>query len=423
LPELSRSLRAGLLDLDDLLDDLEKRFDAREGEIQAFVPEPNRFERLRQDAKQLKLRFSEDSRPDLFGIPIGFKDIIHVDGFTTRAGSRLPVEDLKGDEGPLVKSLRDAGCLVVGKTVSTEFAYFAPGPTRNPLQLDHTPGGSSSGSAAAVSAGLCSLALGTQTIGSISRPASFCGVVGYKPSYDRTSREGVIPLSPSLDHVGFFTSDVDSLEQVARLICAEWRSSTVPSKARLGVPTGPYLERASLRARNELEAKCQKLSETGFTVKEVPAFLDFEAIETKHHLLVAREAAAVHAKWYNDYPDLYHEKTRELIERGRAVPNDAAESAVNGRIQLRNELSDLMDSAGIDVWLSPAALDGAPEGLDSTGDPVMNLPWTYAGFPTVTLAGSRQDGAMPIGLQVAGSWFDDESLLGWASDIEKVISG
>lgn len=421
LTTLSSALREGDLSLTKLLDDLEDRFQRREGEVRAFVPEPARFDRLRQDVARLTARFAEGSRPALFGVPVGFKDIIHLDGFATRGGSRLLPEELQGEEGPLAGALREAGCLVLGKTESTEFAYFAPGPTRNPLRLDHTPGGSSSGSAAAVAAGLSPLTLGTQTIGSISRPASYCGVVGYKPSYDRTSREGVIPLAPSLDHVGFFTSDVAGAKFVARLTCADWADRPGLGRPILGVPVGPYLERASSRARGELETRCKKLRAAGYAVREIPAFSDIDAIETRHHLLVAREAAAVHTKWYAAHADLYHPKTRELIQEGQATSNDAALSAVNGRVRLRHELVALMDAEGIDLWLSPGAPDGAPQGLESTGDPVMNLPWTHCGFPTVTLPGIRAEAEMPIGLQVSARWFEDESLLHWAEEIEQVI--
>ena len=422
LTTLSSALRAGDLSLDRLLDDLEERFQRREEEVQAFVPEPGRFDRLRQDSAQLTSKYAADSRPILFGVPVGFKDIIHLEGFSTQAGSELPAEDLQGPEGPVAKSLKEAGCLVLGKTVSTEFAYFAPGPTRNPVNLKHTPGGSSSGSAAAVAAGLAPLTLGTQTIGSISRPASYCGVVGYKPSYDRTSSEGVIPLSPSLDHVGFFTSDVAGAKLVAPVACAAWKDQAAPTRPSLGLAAGPYLERAGTRARDELETHCDKLREAGFSVKSVPAFVDIDEIEARHHLLVAREAAAVHANWYGAHANLYHDKTRELIDRGIMTSNEEASRAVNGRLKLRNEMTRLMDTEGVDLWLSPGAPDGAPRGLDSTGDPVMNLPWTHCGFPTVTLSGIRDEAVMPIGLQVAGRWFEDESLLNWALEIEEVIS-
>ncbi len=141
--------------------------------------------------------------------------------------------------------LKSAGALILGKTVTTEFAYFAPGPTRNPHAADHTPGGSSSGSAAAVGAGLSMLTLGTQTIGSVNRPAAFCGVVGYKPSYDRISRQGVIPLSPSADHVGIFVPQASDVAPVASLLCQNWQVKLVNNRPTLGIPEGPYISHAS----------------------------------------------------------------------------------------------------------------------------------------------------------------------------------
>ncbi|MEK7328196.1 MAG: amidase, partial [Chloroflexota bacterium] len=209
LVELASALRTGELLITNYLDHLKDQFDLRESSILAFVPEEGRFGRLYREAEELLRRYPQpETRPPLFGIPVGIKDIFHVAGFATRAGSKLPPELLQGLEAESITALKKAGALIMGKTVTTEFAYFGPGPTRNPHNPDHTPGGSSSGSAAAVAAGMCQLALGTQTIGSIVRPASFCGVVGYKPTYDRVSRAGVIPLSPSLDHIGPFARTV-----------------------------------------------------------------------------------------------------------------------------------------------------------------------------------------------------------------------
>ena len=190
------------------IDDVHARFEALEPSIQAFLPEDGRFERLRREARALCERHPDPAvRPPLFGCLAGVKDLFHVAGWPTRAGSRLPSDALRGEEADSVSRLKTAGALIVGKTVTTEFAHFAPGPTRNPRNPGHTPGGSSSGSAAAVAAGLCDIALGSQTIGSIVRPAAFCGVVGLKPTYDRISARGVIPLAPSLDHVGCLSPD------------------------------------------------------------------------------------------------------------------------------------------------------------------------------------------------------------------------
>ncbi|MDQ3007957.1 MAG: amidase, partial [Chloroflexota bacterium] len=189
------------------------------------IPEEDRFGRLHEDAETLVLSYPDlITRPSLFGALVGVKDIFHVEGFVTQAGSRLLSGLLQGTEAKSVTRLKEAGALIFGKTVTTEFAYFFPGPTRNPHNPEHTPGGSSSGSAAAVAAGFCHMALGTQTIGSIIRPAAFCGVVGFKPTYDRISREGVIPLSPSLDHIGFFTSDVETAKHAAAVLIGDWRT-------------------------------------------------------------------------------------------------------------------------------------------------------------------------------------------------------
>ena len=205
LSDLTAGLRSGDIPVLDYLDQLQEQFNRYEAQVQAFLPEESRFTRLKNEAAQLLASYPKPAeRPALFGVPIGVKDIFHVNGFTTRAGTLLDSSLIQGRESAAITKMKEAGALILGKTVTTEFAYFAPGPTRNPHNLQHTPGGSSSGSAAAVAAGLGSLAFGTQTIGSINRPAAFCGVVGYKPSHDRISKEGVIPVSPSADHVGFF---------------------------------------------------------------------------------------------------------------------------------------------------------------------------------------------------------------------------
>ncbi len=424
LVALVDSLRRGELDLPDLLERLEARCDEAEPQIHALVPEAGRFERLRREARELLRRFPEPgARPPLFGLPVGVKDIFRVEGLPTRAGSRLPPAEFEGAEAAAVSALRAAGALVLGKTVSTEFAYFAPGPTRNPRDPRRTPGGSSSGSAAAVAAGLCPLALGTQTIGSISRPASFCGVAGYKPSYDRISKEGVIPLSPSLDHVGLFAAGVSGIEAAAPCLCTEWRQIGEAGRPLLGVPEGPYLERASAAGLEHLERTGARLAAAGFELRRVGAMADFEEIERRHNRIVAAEAARVHRRWYPQYRDLYHPKTAELIGRGRKIAEEELADDLSGRDRLRAELTAVMSERGIDLWVSPAAPGPAPLGLESTGDPVMNLPWTHAGLPTLALPAGRDEGGLPMGLQLAGRWDRDEALLAWGEGIEEAVAG
>ncbi len=423
LEALTSDLRSGALSLLTYLDRLESRFDAYESNVQAFVPEPRRFKRLRQEAQQLLDRYPDSAeRPVLFGAAVGVKDIFHVNGFITHAGSRLDSGLLQGDESTAITRLKEAGALILGKTVTTEFAYFAPGPTRNPHNLAHTPGGSSSGSAAAVAAGLCSLAFGTQTIGSVNRPAAFCGVVGYKPSHDRISKEGVIPVSPSADHVGFFVLQAADAQIVAPLLCAEWQAVTPENTPVLGIPDGPYLMHASDEGLAHFDATCRRLITAGLIIKRVPAMPDFDRIYANHNLVVAAEAAQTHQDWYPDNSDLYHRKTAELIERGLLIDDQTLQEARLGQSALRQSLAETMDLHGLDLWLSPSAVGPAPEGLQSTGDPVMNLPWSHAGVPTITLPSGFNAHRLPLGLQLAGRWYEDERLLAFAPLLENALN-
>jgi Asp-tRNA(Asn)/Glu-tRNA(Gln) amidotransferase A subunit family amidase len=432
LSELAARLRDGHLSLFDYLDILEAQINGREPKVLAFVPEADRFDRLRQEAANLLAQYPDPAtRPPLFGVPVGVKDIFHVDGFPTRAGSRLPAAVLAGEEATSVSALRSAGALILGKTVTTEFAYFAPGPTRHPMSAtlgeDYTPGGSSSGSAAAVAAGFCPLALGTQTIGSVIRPAAFCGIVGFKPSLGRVPTTGVIPLSPSVDHVGFFTLTVADAALVAPLLCADWQPysplTTHHSPLILGIPEGPYLEWVSAEGLAHFRATCERLAGVGYAVRPVPAMPDFADIVERHNRLVAADAAQVHQQWFAEFGELYHKRTADLIRRGQVVAADDLETARDGRFWLRQQLTDLMDEHSIDFWLSPAAPGPAPKGLDKTGDPVMNLPWTHAGVPAITIPSGTSDNGLPLGLQVVGHFAADEYLLDAAQGIEAVLSG
>jgi Asp-tRNA(Asn)/Glu-tRNA(Gln) amidotransferase A subunit family amidase len=416
---LVNALRSGELSLLDYLDELEARFAELEPSIHAFVPEDDRFDRLKRDAQALVERYPKPlSRPPLFGLPLGIKDIFRVDGFDTRAGSDLPPETFAGREARAVTILKSAGALILGKAVTTEFAYFGPGPSRNPHNPDHTPGGSSSGSAAAVAAGLCPIATGTQTIGSIVRPASFCGIVGFKPSYERISRTGVIPLAPSLDHIGVFANDVAGVELAASVLCPDWQLAVAEMKPVLGIPEGEYLESATGEGLDHFEGTCRVLADNGYTLKKVRAMSDFDKTVARHNLILAAEAAQVHAQWFAEYGHLYHEATVELINRGREISVGELAEALNGRQQLRRELTSQMDEHDLDLWICPPAPGAAPHGLESTGDPIMNLPWTHSGLPTVNLPVGSDEKGLPMGLQVAGRWYEDEALLEWSAQLE-----
>ncbi len=413
------ALRTGRTTPATYVDVLTDRASDVEPTIGSLVPEDGRVERLRSDAAALVDAHPDPAeRPPLYGIPVGVKDIFHVDGMATRAGSELPSELITGPEGSVVQRLREAGALVLGKTVTTEFAYFAPGPTRNPNDPERTPGGSSSGSAAAVAAGLCPVALGTQTVGSVIRPAAFCGVVGFKPSRGRIPTDGVIPLSRSVDHVGFFTQDTAGLPLVADVLCDGWRSLPHPAdRPTLGVPAGPYLEQADPAALDAFEEHLADLGAAGYDVVRVDALGSIDAINDRHNRLVAADAALTHEAWYREHGDRYAPETRELIEEGLETPVATVAAGRRGRSELRERLTALMDDHGIDCWIAPAAPGPAPKGIDSTGDPVMNLPWTHAGLPTVGVPASRTDGGLPLGVQCAGRFGADEDVVRWSHGI------
>jgi len=448
------------------LDAFGEHFAAQEAQVAAFVDEPGRFARLAAAVAGEAARAPDAAARPLRGVPLGVKDVFHVDGLPTRAGSRLPPAALAGPEGTAVRRLRDAGALVVGKTASTELAYFEPAPTRNPHHPEHTPGGSSSGSAAAVATGQCVLALGTQTIGSVGRPAAFCGVVGFKPSYERIPRDGLIALAPSLDHVGLFAPSVAWVARGAAVVCDEWRggagsvvggrrglspgaiphapgeSPRRPGTAQadrgesgegkgegpvvLGVPEGPYLEALTELGRRHFEGVKRRLEEAGFAVRGVGVMEDFAAIVRRHRRLVAAEAARVHEGWFERYRELYRPRTAELVEEGRRVTAEEREAAAAGRRTLRRELEAARAAAGIDLWLSPAATGTAPLGLAGTGDPVMNLPWTQSGLPAVVVpAGFVADEhghRLPLGAQLVGGWWRDEELLALAETVERALA-
>lgn len=425
LLETVTALRTGELDLLAYINELCDRIDAAEPRIQALLPEPDRRARLLAAAQALQARFPDPvSRPPLFGIPVGIKDIFFVDGFPTRAGSQLPSELFVGPEGDCVRSLHTAGALILGKTVTTEFAYFEPGPTRNPHNLDYSPGGSSSGSAAAVAAGFCPVAIGSQTIGSIIRPAAFCGIAGFKPGYGRIPMTGGIFYSETFDHMGIFTQDVAGMELVASLLCKNWQKIEpgVPEALPvLGVPDGPYLAQASPEGLAAFEKQLALLEQAGYTVRHVRAMEDIETINQRHMRIVFAEMAQAHKEWFARYEPLYRPRTAAAIREGQEVSAEELSELRSRPAKLRAELEMLMTQAGIDVWICPSTTGPAPKGITSTGSPLMNLPWTHAGMPAVSLPAGRAANGLPLGLQCVGAFMADEKLLNWATPLARIV--
>ncbi len=427
LSALAADLRGGKKDLMQFVHELCDRIEEVDPQLHALVPERDRRARLVKEAEDLLQRYPDPgNRPALFGIPVGVKDIFRTEGLPTQAGSLLPSSLFDGHEAHAVSVLREAGALLLGKTVTTEFAYFEPGPTVNPHHTDHTPGGSSSGSAAAVAAGFCPLALGTQTVGSVIRPAAFCGIVGFKPSYNRIAKDGVIACSPSLDHVGLFAQDVASIPLPASLLCTDWQDPAQKEQMSfetlvLGVPDGPYLSQMPAEGLQRFEAHLRQLEKAGWRVERVSAFEHLNEIVEQHEHLMAREMADVHADWFARYAPLYRPRTKENILRGQKISDQELAETRHARLAHRQALEKRMDDAGIDLWVCPSTLGPAPQGIDSTGDPAMNLPWTNAGLPAITIPVDQSENGLPIGLQFVGRFGQDEQLVYWAEKISHSI--
>lgn len=418
---LINGLRSGMLKYPEFLAQVEGRVALHEPSVLALIPEEERFTRLFDEGEALVLSYDLNKLPPLYGALVGVKDIFQVEGYITKAGSRLPADILQGKEAESVTRLKNAGALILGKTVTTEFAYFSPGPTHNPHHLEHTPGGSSSGSAAAVAAGFCHVALGTQTIGSIIRPAAFCGVVGFKPTYERISPAGVIPLSPTFDHIGFFTPDVPTAIQVASVLVQDWKADTPTRKPILGIPEGPYLACASDYALACFNDLCRSLTDAGYELRRVQVMDDFQAIRDRHDVIMSYDAAQVHKEWFAQYGQLYSQKFSDLILRGQQVTQSQLQSALEAREAFREQLTKTMTENNIDLWICPPAIGPAPKGLDATGDPVMCLPWTQIGFPAINIPTTKTKDGLPMGLQVVGNWNGDEALLHWSATLEEVV--
>ena len=423
LAETVAALRAGRIDLEAHVEAALARAQETAPDLRALLPEPGRAARVRAEVATLRAR-SPDSRaggpPPLFGALLGVKDIFAVDGLPTRGGSALPAQLFAMPEATSVARLRRAGAIVLGKTVTTEFAYLEAGATANPHDRARTPGGSSSGSAAAVAAGIVPLALGTQTIGSVLRPAAFCGIVGFKPSYGRVPSDGVIPLSRTVDTVGTFTQDVAGAALAAETLLDGWAPAGQAGRPLLGVPAGPYLEQAQPPGRAAFDEAIGRLEAAGYRVTEVDALADIEAVNARHDDLIAAEFAAVHRDWFAEWGALYRGGTAGLYDRGRRVSAPALAAARAGPAQLRDILTRRMTASGIDAWIAPAAPGPAPAGLDATGSPRMNLPWTHAGLPAITLPAGTVDG-LPVGVQVVARAGDDERLLAWALELEAAL--
>jgi Asp-tRNA(Asn)/Glu-tRNA(Gln) amidotransferase A subunit family amidase len=399
-------IRAGRLSPVDLLESCLERIDRFEERVRAWVLVDR--EGARAEAKRLtdELRRGQYRGP-LHGIPIGIKDIFDVFDWPTAAGSRLWANSIARQDATVVRKLREAGAVFVGKTVTTQYASFDPPPTRNPWNLERTPGGSSSGSAAAVACGMCLGALGSQTGGSITRPASYCGVAGCKPEYGTVSCDGVLPLAHSMDHPGPIARCVRDL---AILLQCLWGGSVFEGSdllaalhgqdkcPTLGRVRGLFEERAEIPVRRMMDDATQTLMERGCEVENLALPAGFAEVIERHRIVMAVEAAQFHERRLHKHPEDYGPNITQLLEEGLACP--AAEYARTKEHQRQLSLEMRMFLVPR-VILCPATTGPAPD-RGTTGDPAFNSPWSYTGLPTVSFPVGLTEDGLPLAIQLVG---------------------
>ena len=372
-------------------------------------------------------------RGPLHGIPLGLKDIFFTAGMKTTMGSPIYADYVPEYDATTVRLLKEAGAIILGKVQTTEFAALAPSPTRNPWNIEHTPGGSSSGSAAAVAAQVCFGALGSQTYGSTIRPAAYCGCVGLKPTFGRISAYGVYPLAGSLDHVGIFSRTVADMALLLQVLAGEDANDPMsaaqpipdytaaladPPPPRIGLVREFFLEKADAETQQHIEAVVEQLTQAGAHITEVALPESFKGAPEAHFRMMFVESAYSHSEVYNRYKKQYSPQMKDLIEKGLQVSGVEYMEAQRHQHTFRNEMDALCRT--VDALLTPATPAPAPKGFATTGDPTFNGPATFSGLPSLALPSGLSQSGLPLGLQLMGAAFREDKLLAvgeWCADV------
>ena len=419
--EAARRIRAGRLSAAALMEACLDRIARREPEIRAFAwLDPAAARRAAERADRAGLA----DKP-LAGLPLGVKDVLDTADMPSQYGSPIWAGHRPRADAAAVALARAAGAVVIGKTVTTEFATRHPGPTANPHNPRHTPGGSSSGSAAGLAAGFFPLAFGTQTAGSIIRPAAFCGVVGYKPSFGTIHRGGMKVMSESLDTIGMMARSVaDCALAVGAMTGRDLGDpeASKPERApRLALCLGPTAERAAPETRALLDRAAEACRHAGATVepREMPPTVA-RALEWHGHVMNMESAHAL-AWELAEAPAQLSEGLRERMDWARAQPPTALEEGRAAFAAARAAFPAAIE--GFDAVLTPSAPGEAPEGLGWTGDPAFNALWTALGVPCVTMPAGVGPRGLPLGLQIVGRVGEDAQTLAWAEWVRQAVAG
>ncbi|MCW4012875.1 MAG: amidase [Candidatus Bathyarchaeota archaeon] len=413
LTEATQAIKKGTLTPREYTESLLERINTTEPAIHAWVTIET--EKLLEAADR-----ATETKPmnRLHGVPIGVKDIYSTAGTRTTMGSPIYRDNIPDTDAAMVQKIKEKGAIVLGKTETTEFALHDPAPTTNPWNTHHTPGGSSSGSAAAVATGMCPVAFGSQTGGSVVRPASYCGIVGVKPTYDLLSREGVYPLAWSLDHIGYMTRTVEDAHHMLAALTDSDKQWSLPEKPpRIGVLRSYFKENAQEEVWDGYEKTIAKLWGEGAEIIEASLPESFKLVPDVHRVIMAVEVAAVHEDQIRTKQDDYGDFIRGFIMSGLLVPATAYLRAQRLRGTIIEDMKKLIDQ--YDCVICPSTTDTAPEGLAWTGSPAFNAPWSLTGFPSITIPSGLAPNGLPLGLQLVGTPLSEWSLLkiaGWCFD-------
>jgi len=412
--DLVRRLDAGEIKPCDIVELCAEAIAAREPEIGAFVALD--IEAAREAAKQTRLSLSP-----LRGLPVGIKDIYDTADLPTQYGSPIYAGYRPRGDAAAVTLVRRAGGVVLGKTVTTEFASLVPAGTRNPRNLAHTPGGSSSGSAAAVAAGMVPIALGSQTAGSVIRPAAFCGVAGFKPSYRLIPTVGMKTYAWHLDTVGLFAASVADVAYAAAAIAERPLrvDQKTPAAPRIGIVRTHLWPKASAAMHAAIEATARAAEANGAAVSELSLPEIIQKAYSAQFIIQDFEAFRSFAFDYDNHRDQIGQPLRDQLEQAAAITAEDYDAARRTASRARQSLADFMRN--IDVILTPSAPGAAPRGFGSTGDPAFNRLWTLMGTPCVNVPG-LSEGDLPLGVQIVGDFGRDRETLEAARFVERAIA-
>jgi len=416
--EAARMIAEGRLTAEALVRSCLERIDAREREVHAWVAfDPDLA------IAEARARDRAGTRGPLHGIPVGFKDVIDTATLPTEYNSPIWRGHRPKADASCVATTRAAGGVVLGKTATTEFAYQHPSAARNPHNLAHTPGGSSSGSAAAVADAMVPIALGTQTGGSTIRPAAFCGVVGYKPSFGTINRAGLKFVAESLDTIGIMARSVEDVALAAHAIggIAAADLATRPSRApRIGFYRSRHWNDVDAATRALLERSATALGRAGASVHDLDPPPGFEALHDDHAVIIDYECARALAWEYAEHRDGLSAAITKHVETGRAFTRSRYETAMRNAVGYRARMREVFER--FDVLLTPSARGEAPEGIASTGDSLMNKMWSLLGLPCVTLPVAKGPKGLPLGIQLVGPHDEDATTFVWAQWVAQALS-